>query len=221
MHTIPSLKNLGLLGALDRPIKLSSAEFAEYLSTSSKTAARILKMLEEEGLVDRRLVAGGQMIQISLSGRAVLEKEYADYHHIFGGSGKPEHVELHGHVVTGLGEGQYYIGQEGYQRQFHEKLGFSPYPGTLNIHLTDFSMKLREEAEKAAVIPIAGFTDGERTFGGVSCYRIYINGIEGAVVVPDRTHYPKDLLEIVSPVELRKELKLKDGDEVRIVIDGN
>ena len=51
MHTIPSLKNLGLLGALDRPIKLSSAEFAEYLSTSSKTAARILKMLEEKVLL--------------------------------------------------------------------------------------------------------------------------------------------------------------------------
>ncbi|MBP2029908.1 riboflavin kinase [Methanohalophilus levihalophilus] len=221
MHTIPSLKNLGLLGALDRPIKLSSAEFAEYLSTSSKTAARILKMLEEEGFVDRRLVAGGQMIQISLSGKAILEKEYADYLHIFGGNGGHEHVELHGHVVTGLGEGQYYIGQEGYQRQFHEKLGFSPYPGTLNIHLTDFSMKLREGAEKGAVIPLAGFTDGERTFGGVSCYRVYINGVEAAVVMPDRTHYPKDLLEIVSPVELRKELKLKDGDEVRIVIDGS
>lgn len=221
MHTIPSLKHLGLLGALERPIKLSSGEFGDYLSTSSKTAARILKSLEEEGLIERRIVSGGQMIQISLRGKKLLVKEYNDYRHIFGGNSRPEHVELHGHVVTGLGEGQYYIGQEGYQRQFREKLGFSPYPGTLNIHLTDFSIKLCEKAERGAVIPLSGFTDGERTFGGVSCYRVFINGVEGAVVMPDRTHYPKDLLEIVSPVKLREELKLKDGDEVRIIVDAN
>jgi riboflavin kinase len=220
MHTISSLKNLGLLGALEQPIKLSSAEFAEYLSTSSKTTARILKMLEDEGLVERRIVSGGQMIQISDLGKEVLTKEYDDYRHIFVGKGRSVNPELHGHVVTGLGEGQYYIGQDYYQRQFYEKLGFFPYPGTLNVHLTDFSTKLCEKTEKGAVVKILGFTDGERTFGGVSCYRVYVNGVEGAVVMPDRTHYPKDLLEIVSPVELRKKLKLKDGDEVRIVVDG-
>jgi riboflavin kinase len=49
---------------------------------------------------------------------------------------------------------------------------------------------------------------------------VLINGVPGAVVIPDRTHYPKDLLEIVSPVKLRDELKLKDGDGVCIVVEG-
>jgi riboflavin kinase len=220
IHTVASLKRLGLLGALEKSVKLSSFEFGNYLSTSSKTAARILKNLEDEGLIERKIVSGGQVIRISPRGRDMLAKEYADYRQIFGAALRPERIELCGNIVTGLGEGQYYIGQEGYQKQFRSKLGFSPYPGTLNVHLAESDIELREKAEGSGVIPLSGFTDGERTFGGVSCYRVLINGVPGAVVIPDRTHYPKDLLEIVSPVKLRDELKLKDGDGVCIVVEG-
>ncbi len=40
-------------------------------------------------------------------------------------------IEFEGEVVSGLFEGAYYISKEGYHRQIVEKLGFEPFPGTL------------------------------------------------------------------------------------------
>lgn len=219
MHLIPALKQLGLLGGLNHPVKLSSAEFAEYLATSSKTSARILKSLEDEGYIERRIVPGGQEVLILETGRQLLKKEYEDYRHIFTEIVEENPIHLRGHIVSGLGEGHYYIGQEGYQRQFGDKLGFAPYPGTLNVHLDDLSLKFRDKLAESAVIPISGFTSGERTFGACHCFCVKVEGFEAAVVVPDRTHYPADLLEIISPVKLRDELDLKDGDEVEVTVD--
>ncbi|MCD4800710.1 MAG: riboflavin kinase, partial [Methanococcoides sp.] len=85
MHRINSLKHLALLGALKKPVKISSSEFTRYTSTGSKTAARILKQLEEEGLIDRLIIPEGQMISITEEGRTWLESEFSDYKHIFCG----------------------------------------------------------------------------------------------------------------------------------------
>ena len=43
---------------------------------------------------------------------------------------------------------------------------------------------------------------------------IKVNGVDAAIVVPERTIYQKDTIEILSTRDLRKTLKLKDGDEV-------
>ncbi|MGM0770505.1 MAG: winged helix-turn-helix domain-containing protein/riboflavin kinase [Halobacteriota archaeon] len=217
MHRINSLKHLALLGALKKPVKISSSEFTKYTFTSSKTAARTLKQLEEEGLIKRSIIPEGQMISITDEGRTWLEREYNDYRHIFCGDEKK--VELHGNVITGLGEGQYYISQEGYSSQFKEKLDFVPYPGTLNVRLTDHSADVQKETKPKDTIQITGFTNGQRTFGSCNCYFVEVEGIRAAVVTPERSHYPHDLLEIIAPVHLRETLKLKDGDELKITIE--
>ncbi len=216
MQRIESLKHLALLGALKRPIKISSTEFTKYTSTSSKTAARTLKQLEDEGLIQREIVPGGQMVKIGPCGLSLLKREYIDYRNIF--SQDKKMAGLTGHVITGLGEGQYYIAQEGYRTQFEEKLNFIPYPGTLNIRLSDNGDDTVKVLRDQHMIQISGFTDGQRTFGGCKCYFVHVEGIPGAVIVPDRTHYPRDLLEIISPVHLRETLELNDGDEVRITL---
>jgi riboflavin kinase, archaea type len=38
-------------------------------------------------------------------------------------------------IASGLEQGQYFISRVGYSRQFVEKLGFVPFPGTLNVLL--------------------------------------------------------------------------------------
>ena len=56
----------------------------------------------------------------------------------------PTSIMLEGTLFTGLGEGAYYVTRDDYRKQFIEKLGFDPYPGTLNIKLTsDYDMKQR------------------------------------------------------------------------------
>lgn len=216
MYTISSLKKLALLGAIEKPVKISSAEFMHHVSASSKTAARVLKQLEDDGYISRQMVAGGQMVQLTEEGLVILKREYADYQKIF--CRDRSDLELRGHVITGLGEGQYYIAKDGYMSQFREKLGFVPFPGTLNVRLTDESAMLREGMDLMQCLPIEGFSDGERSFGGGKCYPITIEGISSAVITPERTHYPADLLEIIAPLKLREVLGLHDGDEVKIVV---
>lgn len=216
MYTIRSLKSLALLEAIEKPVKISSSEFKHHISASSKTAARVLKQLEEDGYIGRQLVAGGQMVQLTEAGIEILKKEYADYQQIF--CREHEDLELYGHVITGLGEGQYYIAKEGYMSQFREKLDFIPFPGTLNVRLKDQSAQLRDNMDMIQPMVVHGFNDGERSFGGVKCYSVEIEGIKGAAIIPDRTHYPTDLLEIIAPLKLRETLDISDGDEVRIVV---
>ena len=217
MYAVEPLKRLALLGATENLIKISSAEFAQYITTSSKTAARLLKQLEDDRYIERQLVPGGQKITLTCNGVDLLHKEYAEYQLIF--CRESTDIELQGQVITGLGEGQYYIVQHGYMSQFSEKLGFQPFPGTLNIKLNEASVSMRQKMDHTQPICIHGFNDDERTFGAGKCYPIRINGIKSAIIVPERTHYPTNLLEIIAPVNLREKLHLKDGDEVKIVLN--
>ncbi len=220
MPTVPDiehLKKLALIGAVNKTIKVSSSEFQKHTGASSKTAARKLKQLEEEGLIERKIVPGGQLIKMTEKGIEILKSEYLEYSSIF----SPESgiLELEGNVLTGLGEGQYYINIPGYRKQFEEKLHFIPFPGTLNVQLSEKSSVLRNLLREIQTVRIDGFNDGERTFGGGNCYSVSIGGIKAAVISPERTHYPSDLIEIIAPVKLRDTLKLEDGDRVVIQVN--
>ncbi|MCX9009760.1 MAG: winged helix-turn-helix domain-containing protein/riboflavin kinase [Candidatus Methanoperedens sp.] len=211
---ILSLKKLALLGAHKKPVELSSIEFAAHIDSSPQTAARKLKCLEDENMILRQILHGGQLITITNSGIAALQNELNDYREIFSGNGSKKF--LSGKVITGLGEGQYYISLDGYRTQFIEKLGFDPYPGTLNIRLDPPSVELRKGINSK--IRISGFTRENRTFGSGSCFNIRINDIDGAVIVPERTHYPEDIIEIIAPVNLRKYLNISDGSVVEVEV---
>ena len=66
---------------------------------------------------------------------------------------------------------------------------------------------------------IEGFTDKKRTYGNVICYPSVINSnIQGSVILIERTHHDSSVIELISPIFLRKKLKLKDGDEVKVNI---
>ncbi|MFZ3060559.1 MAG: winged helix-turn-helix domain-containing protein/riboflavin kinase [Candidatus Methanoperedens sp.] len=211
---IISLKKLALLGAHKKPLELSSVEFASYLDSSQQTASRKLKALEDENLISRQILSDGQLISITKSGLLALQKELYDYQEIFSGNGSNK--ILSGKVITGLGEGQYYISLEGYRKQFREKLGFDPYPGTLNIKLDTQSIELRKRI--TGHIRISGFTDENRTFGKGSCFNVRISDVEGAVITPERTHYPEDIIEIIAPVNLRNHLDIRDGSVVQVEV---
>jgi riboflavin kinase len=59
-----------------------------------------------------------------------------------------------------------------------------------------------------------GFKTKERTFGFIMGYPVKLNRVNAAIVVPARTIYQKDTIKIISTRDLRKTLKLEDGDEV-------
>jgi riboflavin kinase len=119
-----------------------------------------------------------------------------------------------GKVVSGLGEGQGYISMEGYRSQLRDRLGFDPFPGTLNLWLEDpFSLP-----EEKAIL-IEGFISDGRSYGSCRCYTCRIDGLECAIIRPDRSAYPLSLIEIIAPVSLREWMELQDGDEVEVSLE--
>ncbi|MFP3157480.1 MAG: DUF120 domain-containing protein, partial [Caldivirga sp.] len=127
-------------------------------------------------------------------------------------------IVLRGVVTTGLGEGGYYMSLEGYRKQFISKLGFDPYPGTLNVRLLDQYVKYRLYLERIPGIRIEGFSNGTRTYGGVKAFKCVISGIQCGVLLVERTSHGPEVIEVIAPVKLRDRLNLRDGDEVTINI---
>ncbi|MCD6535887.1 MAG: DUF120 domain-containing protein [Thaumarchaeota archaeon] len=204
-------------GGIARELSISTVKLAEELETSQQTASRVLIELERAGLIERASIGRKHMIKLTEKGLKELLEMYTNLKRVFE---TPVEVELQGFVFTGLGEGAYYLQIPYYARKFEEKLGFKPYPGTLNIRLTGRDQVLRRLiVEKAADIEIESFSDERRSYGGAKCIRALMNGEEEvAIIFAERTHYPKEVVEVIAPICLRERFKLRDGDKVTLKV---
>ena len=214
-----TLYQLAEMAACSRVIKISTEYLAEKIGCSQQTASRHLIALEKDRLIERTASVDGCLIKITQSGIAELKKVYYGLRSAIDAEYPPS-IILEGEVFSGFGEGAYYITREGYRKQFIEKLGFDPYPGTLNLKLTtDYDLTTRSVVETYPSIEINGFKDELRQFGPVKCYLALINNkVKGAVIFALRSHYNTSVIEIISPVFLRKHLKLKDRHKVKIEV---
>lgn len=213
------LIKLAEMGAYKRIAKISTEFLADKLGISQQTASRYLIELERKGWIERNITPDGSLIKIEESGIGELQKLYSSLK-ILVEKTFPPSVTLEGTVFTGLGEGAYYITKDIYRKQFTEKLGFEPFPGTLNLKLnSDYDIKTRMEIEAYPAIEVKGFKNEDRTFGLVKCYPALIdNKIKGALITALRSHYDYSVLEVIAPVCLRKHLNLKDGHKVKVEV---
>lgn len=214
------LKLLALRGGVSGDRKTSCSELADRLDASTQTASRRLQRLEDAGLVTRETVSDGQWISITEDGQRSLRNEYQEYRRIFE---TVSTVELTGTITSGMGEGRHYITLPGYMEQFTEKLGYEPFPGTLNVQLTDASVRRRGALESLDPIPIDGWESDERTYGPAVCYSASVAISERSyepahVIAPERTHHEDDQLEVIAPEKLRETLSLQDDDHVTVTI---
>ena len=208
------MKELALLGATKNRIEISSLELAKQLGTSQQTASRYLLDLDKDGMINRELGIKKQLIKITSKGEKSLQEEYLHYQQIFELTNK---IRFNGKVVSGMGEGKYYTKQRGYADQFKEKLGFVAFPGTLNVEIRHIEKNKLRLLKNYNGIKIDEFETDNRTFGGVKCFRATINNVDGAIVLPLRSHY-SNILEFISPHFLREKLNIKDEDNVKIMI---
>ncbi len=215
-HLWFTLYSLLTLGGGKAPVKVSTTELSHALGGSQQSASRHLQLLEELGLVTRRIDVDGSLVTLTETGLSVLDDVLQELKVHLEGVGAEVFV-FEGTVVSGLFEGAYYISREGYRNQIMEKLGFYPFPGTLNVKLKpeDFDKRRRLEKHPSAILE--GFKDGERSFGNCKCYPLLINDeIKGSLIVADRTIHDLSTMEIVSPIYLRRHFGLSDGDKVKI-----
>jgi riboflavin kinase len=127
----------------------------------------------------------------------------------------PKTVHIPGKIFSGTGEGAKFIQLPWVKRQITKKLGFTPYPGTLNIKLTEDSLNFKELLKKAKaieILPSEGFCRGK-------CFEAYfMDKLKCAIVIPDVVNYPADIVEVIAPINLREKFHLKDGDMVDVKI---
>jgi riboflavin kinase len=209
------LKQLAKIGGLRDYVYTSSGELAERLGVSQQTASRKILELLEAGLIARRMGTRKQLIRLSPTGVEILRKEHADYRALFQGG---DAILVRGKVVTGLGEGRYYISREGYRKAFSSLLGFDPYPGTLNIDVDPIDREKVAELKDLDGLLIPPFESEGRTFGAVKCFRAQLQGVEAAAIFPLRSHHV-NVIELISPHALRETLSLADGAEVQVRMD--
>ena len=190
----------------------STSEIALELNSSQQTISRKLSVLSEKGLIERKVLASGNSISLTEKGKKVLLKRKNELDEVF--SSKKQN-KISGKVESGLGEGKYYINLAGYQKQFKEKTGEKVFPGTLNLKVNE--TELENFLFSKEKIQIQGFSTKERKFGSAVLFKVKLNNsVNAALIIPERTNHPSDVIEIISPFFLRKKLKLKDDSNVFI-----
>ena len=123
-------------------------------------------------------------------------------------------IVFKGTVFSGNGEGRKFIDLPWVKRQIQEKLGFTPYAGTLNIRLSREGLeqkKLLAKAERLDIEPEKGYCRG-------ILIKAKITGLDCGIIIPQVPVYPSDVIEVVAPVFLRQRLHLSDGSEVGVSV---
>lgn len=205
-------------GARHNFVEVTTSDLGKNIGRSQQAASKHLLDLETAGYVER--ARRGQKIAVR-----VTDKGYTEIQSLFASlksalESAPAAIDFEGNVVSGMGEGAYYMSLDGYKKQFKEKLGYEPYPGTLNIRLTDqLFMTARRELGRYPSIFLEGFSDGARTYGWVKCYKATINGaVDAAVLVLERTHYDDSMLEVIAPMSIKDAAGIKNGDRIKVQV---
>lgn len=120
-------------------------------------------------------------------------------------------MNINGEVITGLGKASYFLSQEFYTNEFEKNLGFIPYPGTLNVVVSDEYLDEINEIKNNC----ENLIKPDEGFGAVRYIEAKLNDIiDGAIVFPAKTTHEENYLEFIAECKLRDKLSLEDGDTV-------
>ena len=121
-----------------------------------------------------------------------------------------------GEVVSGKGEGNFFTRTEWARAAFQELVAIDPWPGTLNLRVSDrASLAAWAELKKASGLllraPDPAWCDGR-------CYpALLVQGdIKAAIVVPEVANYEPDKVEIIAAVSIREALGVGEGDRIEV-----
>lgn len=205
-------------GARHNFVEVTTSDLGKNIGRSQQAASKHLLDLETAGYVERARRGQKFAVRITDKGYTEIQSLFASLKSAL--ESAPAAIDFEGNVASGMGEGAYYMSLDGYKKQFKEKLGYEPYPGTLNVRLTDqLYMTARRELGRYPSIFLEGFSDGARTYGWVKCYRATINDtIDAAVLVLERTHYDDSMLEVIAPLSIKDAAGIKNGDRVKVQV---
>ena len=199
-------------------VNITTTSLGKEIGKSQQSAALHLKELESGGFIERILSGRKQSIKITNKGFTELSTLHNLLSKLIAES--PNSLSITGTITSGMGEGAYYMSMKGYTKQFKSKLGYVPYPGTLNVQLKEkkFSEAISQLSDYQG-IKIDSFSDGKRTFGWVKCFKSKINNkIDCELILLERTHHDTTIVEFIAKNSIRKSLKLGNQSNVKIKI---
>jgi len=127
-----------------------------------------------------------------------------------------ENLAIIGKIISGAGEGAYFTQIDWVQQQCNEKLGFKPYPGTLNLEILEEFLPVIEILDQKRGLELIS---PDPQFCNAMVFQVSLQDIIGAIILPEekvRVH-PENIIEIIAPVNIKASLNVKDGDSVTVV----
>lgn len=219
LQHILTLAELFAKGARYNYIPITTSSLGKSIHKSQQAASKHLLELESDGYIERLRTGPKVSIRITTKGHAEMSKIFSVLKSSLETS--LPYVEFKGTIISGMGEGAYYMSMKGYTKQFKTKLGYVPFPGTLNVKLKDKEfIEAKRSLDAHPAIMITGFSDGKRTYGWVKCYPARVNNsVDAALILLERTHHDDSIIELVSKENIKKLTKLSTGSQVTIRVN--
>lgn len=203
-------------GAKNNYVAITTSTLGKKIGKSQQAASKHLLELEQGGFILR--LTTGRKVSVKLTKKGF--EKISEIFDLLKNSLEttPSSIDVNGELVTGMGEGKYYMSLKGYTKQFREQIGYTPFPGTLNVKLEKKEqIESLRQLTNLEGIKIQGFSDGKRTYGWVKCFSCIINDkVKAEIILLERTHHDLSTIEIISRDEIRKKLGLKNGSNVSI-----
>ena len=204
-------------GARYNYVMVTTTSLGRSVKKSQQAASKHLVELEKDGFVRR--IINGRNISVKITPKGYLEMTKISRALQSSLESHPAHVILKGTLTSGMGEGAYYMSLKGYTRQFKAKIGYVPFPGTLNVRLDRDCSQTVSQFDALDGKIIKGFSDGKRTYGWVRCFGGVLNRtIECNLIRLERTHHDPSTIELISGVNIRRAGRLRDGSKITIKI---
>ena len=215
---ILTLTQLISQGARHNFVPITTSYLGKTINKSQQSASKHLRELEEDGFIER--IMNGRKFSVKITSKGYSEMVKLSSILKSSLNSFPSFVELKGTLVSGMGEGAYYMSLKGYTKQFKSKINYIPFPGTLNVKLHEKEyIEAAQQFRTLNGVTIKGFCDSKRTYGWVKCFKAKLNNsIDCELIILERTHHDDSIIELISKTNIRKTAKLQDGSKLTIRI---
>jgi CTP-dependent riboflavin kinase len=130
---------------------------------------------------------------------------------------------LKGRVVSGAKKAAFFTQLDWVLKQCSEKLGFTPFPGTLNIEILPENLPDAEsiqEEKGIELIPPDPIDPIDSAFCTAQVLPVSIEKADAAIIIPAenvRVH-GRNIIEVIAPINLKDALNIDDGDIVTLTL---
>jgi len=215
---ILTLTQLISKGARHNFVPITTSSLGKSIKKSQQAASKHLLELEKDGFIQR--IMNGRKVSVKITTKGYSEMLRLSSILKTSLNSFPSYLELKGILISGMGEGAYYMSLKGYTNQFKKKIDYIPFPGTLNVKLEQKQyIEAAKHLNSFDGIEIKGFSDGKRTYGWVKCFSAKLNNSYNCeLIILERTHHDDTIIELISKFKLRDKAKIKNGSKLTIRI---